>query len=138
MRGGKEEEKLIWVLCSEWFGPHEVSHTCYVLLLETEEEIIKPTKMHEIKHLAPTSHTFTQASRNHFFPPCAGKLIFLGNLQVGTRTQIPTSVPFFSSLAPLHGSNLSLMVGTGTFTATLVFGLTGPVRGPVCLTSCPR
>lgn len=94
--------------------------------------------MHEIKHLAPISHTFTQASRNHFFPPCAGKLIFLGNLQVGTRTQIPTSVPFFSSLAPLHGSNLSLMVRTGTFTASLVFGLTGPVRGPVCLTSCHR
>lgn len=36
MRGEKEEEKLIWVLYSEWFGPHEVSQTCYVLLLETE------------------------------------------------------------------------------------------------------
>lgn len=94
--------------------------------------------MQEIKYLGPISHNFTQASRNYFFPPCASKLIFLGNLQVGARTHIPTSVPFFSSLAPLHHSNLSLVLGTGRFTASLVFSLTGPVRGSVCLTSCTR
>lgn len=93
--------------------------------------------MQGIKYLAPISHNFTQASRNYFFTPCVSKFIFLGNLQVGTRTQIPTSVPFFRSLAPLHGSNLSLMLGTCRFTASLVFSFTGPVRVSVCLTYLP-
>lgn len=94
--------------------------------------------MQEIKHLVPISHNFTQASKNYFFLPCAIKLIFLGNLQEGTRTQIPTSLSSFSSLAPLHGSNLSLILGTSRSTVSLVFGLTDPVRGYVCLTFCPR
>lgn len=92
--------------------------------------------MQEIKHQALVSHDFTRAPRKYFLPPCSSKLIFLGKPQVGMRTPVPTPVSFFSSLAPLRGSNLPLQLVIGMLTASLFFSLTSPAES-VCGTSKP-